>query len=112
MPRYEYRCQACGIVEKSHSMGEARDTEKCPSCGDAATRVFSAPLLSRVPAPLRSAVDQAERSRDEPTVVRRQESRQGSRQERSAPANPALEKLVGKEAASNVRNAPQRTPHR
>ena len=72
MPTYDYRCPECGIVERFHAMGAAPPTEGCPTCGTVAARVFSAPSLRRTPGHLVSALERAEKSRDEPEVVRRE----------------------------------------
>lgn len=103
MPSYEYRCPDCGIVEKVRPMGAATPAETCPTCGAAAKRVFSAPSLSRTPRPLASVVQQADKSRHEPAVVRREP--QPTRRDTPDRVNPALRKLIGTEAARNLRQA-------
>lgn len=42
MARYDYRCTSCGTVfEVEHGMSE-RPAIACPTCGNAAEKVFSA----------------------------------------------------------------------
>ena len=101
MPNYEYRCPECGIVEKFYPMGAAPSAEACSACGNAAKRLFSAPLLARTPQRLASALEMADKSRDEPAVVRRDDNR--PRRDIQSPINPALQKLVGKQAARDIR---------
>ena len=110
MPTYEYKCPDCGIVEKLHAIGEAPFNEICPHCDSCVSRVFSAPLVSRSSDQLRAAFDRAEKSRGEPTVIQREH--EAPRRSKSDQTNPALQKLVGKEAAKDLRSAPQFTPHR
>lgn len=105
MPTYEYRCGECGIVERTHVMGAAPSTEACPGCGDSVVRVFSVPLLRRTPGPLASALEQAEASRHDPALARR--GHEDSRTGRSKPLR-GLERLVGKDAAQELRTARHR----
>lgn len=103
MPSYEFKCLRCGVAEKFLAMGSAGSTAPCPHCGDDAKRVYSVPLLNRNPRQLRSVFERAEKSRDEPAVARREGDSRGN--ELSSP-NPAMEKLVGKSAARDLRTAP------
>lgn len=105
MPTYEYRCPECGLVEKLYAMGAAPSVEMCSHCSNPAKRVFSVSLLGRTSRGLGSAFEQAEKSRDDPTVARRGQS--DSRQATASPTNPVLERLVGKEAARELKPAPQ-----
>lgn len=109
MPVYQYRCPECGVVERFHAIGTAPPAETCPGCGNPARRVFSPPSLRRTPAPLASAFEHAERSRHDPAVVRREPGRARAEANGTGdPAvrkNPALQKLVGKKAASDLRVA-------
>lgn len=100
MPSYEYRCPRCGIVEKYHAMGSAPHTDACPGCGRDAKRIFSPPLLNQTPRPLVTARERADKSADTPDVVHR-ERKDGDRPS-AGPTNPALQKLVGKEAARRL----------
>lgn len=103
MPSYEYRCPECGIVEKFYPMGAAPSAEACSDCGNVAKRLFSPPLLGRTPRRLASALEQADKSRDEPAVVRRDDNR--PRRDIRNPVDPALQKLVGKQAARDLKVA-------
>lgn len=69
MATYEYDCPRCGRFETHQVIGTAPASHACPDCHRSARRVFSAPHLTSVPAPLRAALDRAERSRSEPDVV-------------------------------------------
>ncbi|WP_263252221.1 FmdB family zinc ribbon protein [Saccharopolyspora rosea] len=69
MATYEYDCRECGRFEVKLPMGRATGTRNCPGCHRSAHRVFSAPHLSALPAPVRAARAREERSRDEPDVV-------------------------------------------
>ncbi|WP_028662990.1 FmdB family zinc ribbon protein [Saccharomonospora halophila] len=111
MPLYEYRCPECGIIERSHGMNSAPTTECCPGCGNEARRVISAPRLKQVSPQLVRARDAAEKSRDEPEVVRREPGTE--RVGRSRP-DPGLERLVGRESARHMRTVPHPAsrPHR
>ncbi|MCX4472570.1 Zinc ribbon domain protein [Micromonospora sp. MW-13] len=71
MATYEYRCQQDGSFDTTLPIGAAGPAARCPRCGGRAARVFSAPRLSRTPAPLRQAIDRAERSAEAPDVVTR-----------------------------------------
>ncbi|MBA0125241.1 zinc ribbon domain-containing protein [Haloechinothrix sp. YIM 98757] len=101
MPSYEFHCPDCGIVQRFHRMGAAPATETCPHCGTGAPRVFSAPLLSRTSGRLRSVRERAEESGDNPAITHRRPDRQ--RNDRHQP--PELARLVGKKAASELRQA-------
>ncbi|MDD7939465.1 zinc ribbon domain-containing protein [Actinomycetospora lutea] len=68
MPLYAYRCDEDGPVEVMRPMGAAPPTVSCPACGADATRVITAPRLRGDGARI-AAIDRAEASRTEPTVV-------------------------------------------
>ncbi len=93
MAVYVYRCDAHGVTERSLPIGTAQRTTTCPTCGAAATRVYTPPRLSLGGDPARRAlIDSTERSADVPAVV----SSPGPRPVRRAPAataNPALRRL-------------------
>jgi len=47
MPRYGFRCRACGLeFEVARTMSDAGRDAPCPADGRAADRVFSAPMIS------------------------------------------------------------------
>lgn len=69
MAMYEFTCEEHGGIELETAMGTAPPTLQCPDCGQQARRVFSAPMLGRLPRALTTAFESAERSGDEPDVV-------------------------------------------
>ncbi|MCX4910958.1 FmdB family zinc ribbon protein [Streptomyces sp. NBC_00878] len=69
MATYQYRCTNCGAFDVIRPIGRALPEEPCAACGDQARRVFTAPLLSRTPAPLARALHAQEASAHEPRVV-------------------------------------------
>lgn len=47
MPRYEYRCRACGdTFELTRTMGEARDPAECPAGHDDTVKLLSTVALT------------------------------------------------------------------
>ena len=71
MPIYEFLCDDCGPFEERRAFAEASDPTTCPSCGEAARRVYSTPATKNVPVVLSNVMHQAEKSAYEPEVVRR-----------------------------------------
>jgi putative FmdB family regulatory protein len=71
VPVYEFVCEDCGPFEQRRSFAEAGDPMACPSCGGEAKRVYSMPNTRRMPTALSGAMDRAEKSAQEPEVVRR-----------------------------------------
>ncbi len=69
MPIYEYRCPRCDVYEIIRALGAAPDAEDCPTCGQPARRLISAPHLSRTNTPSSRLIDAAERSATEPDVI-------------------------------------------
>ncbi|GAA4821989.1 hypothetical protein GCM10023201_04740 [Actinomycetospora corticicola] len=69
MPLYAYRCGTDGALEVMAPMGSAPATTACPACGAEAVRVMTAPRLGGTRRAERAAIDRAEASRTEPTVV-------------------------------------------
>jgi putative FmdB family regulatory protein len=74
MPLYEYDCTSHGVFETMHSMHDAGAPERCPSCGEQAPRVLSAPRVACVSANERKARDRNEKSRHEPRLARKPSS--------------------------------------
>jgi putative FmdB family regulatory protein len=109
MPIYEYKCPGCGVFEEFHTMDKIPVTGRCPKCEGEAGRIISIPALSRTPKHVSSALEQAEKSRSEPAVIRRDHAE--PRQTMNHQVNPAMEKLVGKEAARSLRAAPHPARH-
>jgi putative FmdB family regulatory protein len=90
---YVYRCAEHGTTETRCAMGTATSAVACPSCGAAATRVFTAPRLS-FGSPLRRALlDRTEATRDHPDVVSAPPPRQGLGRRADVVRNPALNRL-------------------
>ncbi|MDV6012427.1 zinc ribbon domain-containing protein [Haloechinothrix sp. LS1_15] len=102
MPSYEYRCRSCGPLERVHAMGAAPTTEPCPGCDGHARRAFSPPRLNRVSREVSAARECAAESSERPRVTRRDTDPRPD----PAPARPELVKLVGKQAAQRLRQAP------
>jgi putative FmdB family regulatory protein len=69
MPVYVFACHECGPFELARPMAEASSRASCPTCQHEARRVFTPPLLSRLGAPMRRALDTEEASAHEPRVV-------------------------------------------
>ncbi|MGP4043087.1 zinc ribbon domain-containing protein [Streptomyces sp. 2A115] len=69
MATYQYRCAGCGPFDVIRPIGRALPEEPCETCGDQARRVFTAPMLTRTPAPLVHALRTQEASAHEPRVV-------------------------------------------
>ncbi|MBB4962523.1 zinc ribbon domain-containing protein [Micromonospora polyrhachis] len=91
MARYEYRCPQDGCFEVTLPIGSAGPQLRCVVCGNAATRIFSTPMLARTPQSLVGAIDHARRSAETPEVVTRIPSR--SRPARWRPARPGHARL-------------------
>ncbi|SCF17034.1 putative regulatory protein, FmdB family [Micromonospora viridifaciens] len=70
MATYEYRCRQDGSFDVTLPIGTAGPSTRCPRCGVPAGRVFAAPRLGRMPAALHAAIDRAERTAEQPDVVR------------------------------------------
>lgn len=69
MAIYAYRCPRCRDVEATFPIGTAPGTVPCPDCGATATRMLTAPMLTRTSAALSPRLERAERSAFEPDVV-------------------------------------------
>jgi putative FmdB family regulatory protein len=69
MPIYEYECHTHGTFEAVHALAEAAQPESCPTCGQHAPRILSAPRLAQVSRSERVARDRNERSSHEPRVL-------------------------------------------
>jgi putative FmdB family regulatory protein len=66
---YVFDCRSCGPFEVSRPMAEAGSGAACPSCHNAARRVFTSPGITRLARPLRRAMETEEASAHEPRVV-------------------------------------------
>lgn len=78
MPIYEYDCGEHGPFELLRPMSQSSAPAPCPVCDGAARRIISAPNLSGLPRHTVKALDRNEKSRHEPTVVRREAKQQSS----------------------------------
>jgi putative FmdB family regulatory protein len=87
MALYAYRCGQDGPVDVRRPIGTAPATVACPTCGDEAERIFTAPMLGFADRTRVAAIDRAEASRTEPTVVSTLPSR-ATRASRPAPLDP------------------------
>ncbi|MGW4486987.1 FmdB family zinc ribbon protein [Amycolatopsis sp. NPDC004368] len=93
MATYQYRCARDGVFEVRLPMGTAPPGSQCPVCGDDAARSYSAPLLSLAPRELVTAIDQTEKTRDEPAVVSAVPPARGRSRGPVTTPNPALRRL-------------------
>lgn len=66
MPMYDYHCDSCGDFSALRPLAEYREPIACPSCGDSAARVITAPNLACMSAANRTAWERNERSAHEP----------------------------------------------
>jgi putative FmdB family regulatory protein len=90
---YEYRCQDDGAFDVFRALGTAPDSVACPVCGNDARRVFSKPMLSLSPPAMVSAIDHAEKSRDEPEVVTSLPAKGARKRTPVLPLTPTLRRL-------------------
>jgi hypothetical protein len=93
MAMYRYRCVVDGIFDVSRPMGMAGSGAPCPVCNSEAVRVFSAPMLLLAPRAIVAAIDNSEKTRDEPTVVSALPPRRACTRRPAAALNPALQRL-------------------
>lgn len=71
MPRYEYRCSACGPFARHVSISRYLELANCPSCGTASPRAVSSPFITRLAPGLVKAHLRNEKAADEPMVMHR-----------------------------------------
>ena len=90
---YVYRCVEHGTAEVTAAMGTAGTAIRCPVCGAAAPRVFTAPRLSFGSPTRRALIDRTERTREHPDVVSAPPPRPGPGPRADVPRNPALSRL-------------------
>jgi putative FmdB family regulatory protein len=69
MPLYTYRCGEDGPLDVMLPLGTAPAVHACPTCGADAPRMITAPRLSLGDRAITAAIDRAEASSSEPTVV-------------------------------------------
>ena len=93
MAKYQYRCVLDGVFDVSRPIGTAESRAPCPVCNSEAVRVFSAPMLSLASGPLVAAIDNTEKTRDEPEVVSALPPHRARTRRPAAALNPALQRL-------------------
>lgn len=93
MAAYEFTCAEHGTFEIAATIGSAPSAPSCPDCGEPGRRVFSSPMLGRVDAGLRTTLENAERSSDEPDVVTSPPPRRGRSAEPRYTRDPAHQRL-------------------
>lgn len=93
MAIYEYRCARHGVIELIRPIGTAPESVACTSCDAEARRVFSPPMLRRADREVVAAMDRAEKTRDEPEVVKSIPSQGARRPTRKATMTPARKRL-------------------
>lgn len=71
MPVYDYVCDQCGEFSALKKMGPESVTAECPSCGQAAGKVISAPRLGLLGAEKRDAMARNERAQHAPQFTRK-----------------------------------------
>ena len=69
MPVYAFSCAGCGEFDVTRPMDQAAAPAPCPMCGTEARRRFTAPGLTLLRRPARSALEREEKSAYEPAVV-------------------------------------------
>ncbi|MEU7381178.1 MULTISPECIES: FmdB family zinc ribbon protein [unclassified Streptomyces] len=70
MATYEYLCDHCGPFDVKLTIGTAPRTHGCPSCTNAARRLYSAPGLKTTSTNASAALrEREEQAREAPAVV-------------------------------------------
>lgn len=69
MPTYDFTCPSCGHFTLVRPMQQASASTPCPQCGTTARRIYGSPALRNIAPGLRRALDAAEASADQPTIV-------------------------------------------
>lgn len=93
MAIYEYRCERHGAFEAIHAIGTAPVSIACPVCKREARRVFTKPMLTSMPRALVTAIDHAEKTRDEPDLVSSLPALGARRRTPVLPLTPTLRRL-------------------
>lgn len=71
MPFYDYDCPGCGGFSLLRPLADRNQPARCPACQMPARRAMTAPNLSLLAAPVRSAHARNEKSRHEPGIQTR-----------------------------------------
>lgn len=69
MPIYEFKCSDGHLSERQLPMSSEQREIDCPTCGDTAKRMISAPSVRRTDAKMAAAVEATQKSAYEPAVV-------------------------------------------
>jgi putative FmdB family regulatory protein len=93
MALYEYRCERDGAFDIIRPLGTAPAETACPVCAGPARRVFSSPMLTRMPRGLVAALDHEQKTRESPDVVTSLPPTGARRATPMAPLTPALQRL-------------------
>ena len=91
--RYRYRCAVDGVFDVPRPIGTAGSHAPSPVCNSEAVRVFSAPMLSLAPRAIVTAIDKAEKTRDDPEVVSALPPHRVRTRRPAAALDPALQRL-------------------
>lgn len=92
MPFYEFRCPTGHTTERLLPMSSEERTTECKDCGEAATRVISAPAVAGVDKQKARIVEATQKSAYEPAVVNTV-PRAGNRRATPVTHNPQHAKL-------------------
>lgn len=71
MPLYDYRCDDCGDFSEMQKMSQSSEPSHCPTCGDLAQRIITAPRLALMDRGTRNAMERNEKSAHAPRQARR-----------------------------------------
>ena len=93
MATYGYRCTQDGPFDVTAPIGTAPAAPRCPRCGDAGRRVFTAPRLSSADPRRMALLDATEATADRPAVVDNVPTQNTPGRTVSTRTNPMLAKL-------------------
>lgn len=69
MPMYDFACPECGVFEQSHPLAAIPRNVACPTCENTAPKIISGVGYSRLSGAAATAMERAEASAHEPTVI-------------------------------------------
>jgi hypothetical protein len=95
MANYTYRCSEDGPTVTAFPVGTAPSQVSCPMCGEAARRIYTAPMMSAANPARMNLIDSTHATADAPEVVTSipRGGRINSRPTPMAPPDPRLKKL-------------------
>lgn len=95
MANYTYRCSEHGAAVTAFPVGTAPSVVNCPTCGEQAKRVYTAPMMSAADPARMNLIDSTHATADSPEVVTSipRGGRINSRPTPMAPPDPRLRKL-------------------